>query len=117
MLYVLFQLGKDRYALEASRVVEVVPLLTMNPIPQAPIGVAGMIVYRGQAIPAVDLCQLTLGHPARERLSTRIIIVEAGGREEETGGSGSGQPLRRRQMAGVLRQDQYGAAVLTTEAR
>ena len=83
MLYVLFQLGKDRYALEASRVVEIVPLLTMNPIPQAPKGVAGMIVYRGQAIPAVDLCELTIGQPARERLSTRIIIVEAGEREEE----------------------------------
>ena len=35
-----------------DRVVEVVPLLTMNPIPKAPKGVAGMIVYRGRAIPA-----------------------------------------------------------------
>ncbi len=75
MLFLLFQLGNDRYALEASRVVEIVPLLALKTIPQAPKGVAGMLVYRGRAIPALDLCDLAFGRPARERMSTRIIIV------------------------------------------
>ena len=55
--------------------VEVVPLLALKGLPQAPKGVAGIINYRGQPVPAVDLCALTLGEPAKERLSTRIIIV------------------------------------------
>jgi chemotaxis-related protein WspB len=75
MLFLLFQLGKERYALQASRVVEVVPLLELRQLPQAPKGVAGIFNYHGQPIPAVDLCALTLGQPARERFSTRIIIV------------------------------------------
>jgi len=75
MLFLLFQLGKDRYALEASRVVEVVPLVGFRRLPQAPKAVAGMFNYRGRAVPAVDLCELTLGQPASERLSTRIIII------------------------------------------
>jgi chemotaxis-related protein WspB len=75
MLFLLFQLGNDRYALEASHVVEVVPLLALKQLPQAPRGVAGIFNYRGRPVPAVDLCALTLGQPARERLSTRIIIV------------------------------------------
>jgi chemotaxis-related protein WspB len=75
MLFVLFQLGKDRYALEASHVVEVVPLLEMKRLPQAPAGVAGIFNYRGRPVPAVDLSTLTLGEPAAERFSTRIIIV------------------------------------------
>ena len=75
MLFLLFQLGNDRYALEASRVVEVVPLLALKQLPQAPKGVAGIFNYRGSPVPAVDLCALTLNQPARERLSTRIIIV------------------------------------------
>jgi len=75
MLFLLFQLGKDRYALEASRLVEVVPLLDLKELPQAPKGVAGIFNYRGRPVPAVDLSALTLGRPARERLSTRIIIV------------------------------------------
>jgi chemotaxis-related protein WspB len=75
MLFLIFQLGKDRYALEASRVVEVVPLLELKQLPQAPRGVAGIFNYRGRPVPAVDLCALTLGQPASERFSTRIIIV------------------------------------------
>src|ERR1041385_4237531 len=78
MLFLLFQLGTDRYALEASRVVEVVPLLTLKAFPEAPKGVAGVFNYRGQPVPAVDLCALTVGKPAEERLSTRIIIVNLG---------------------------------------
>jgi len=75
MLFLLFQLGKDRYALEASRVVEVVPLLEMKQLPRAPKGVAGVFNYRGRPVPAVDLSELTLGKAASERFSTRIIII------------------------------------------
>src|ERR1035437_3945760 len=75
MLFLLFQLGKERYALQASRVVEVVPLLELKQLPQAPKGVAGIINYRGRPVPVVDLCALTLGQPAAERFSTRIFIV------------------------------------------
>ena len=75
MLFVLFHLGQERYALEARRVVEVVPLLELKRFPQSAPGVAGMFIYRGQPVPALDLCELTLRRPANEHLSTRIIIV------------------------------------------
>src|SRR5512135_3557486 len=75
MLYLLFQLGQNRYALETSRVVEVVPLVALQQLPQAPNGVAGIFSYRGHPVPAVDLSALTLGQPAPERFSTRIIII------------------------------------------
>jgi chemotaxis-related protein WspB len=75
MLFVLFHLGTERYALEARRVVEVVPLLELKHFPQSPAGVAGMFIYRGRPVPALDLCTLTLSRPAAENLSTRIIIV------------------------------------------
>jgi chemotaxis-related protein WspB len=75
MLFVVFKLGDEHYALEAARVVEVVPLLDFKPVPLAPEYVAGVFNYRGRPVPALDLCQLTLHRPAAERLSTRIIIV------------------------------------------
>lgn len=77
MLFLLFQIGNDRYALEARHAVEVIPLLALKKVPQAPRGVAGIFNYRGQPVPALDLCELTLNRSARERLSTRIIIVNA----------------------------------------
>jgi chemotaxis-related protein WspB len=88
MLFLLFQVGQDRFALEASHVIEVVPLLNLTKIPQAPKGVAGLFNYRGRPVPAVDLCELTLNKPADERLSTRIIIVQypdAGGNQRLLG--------------------------------
>jgi chemotaxis-related protein WspB len=75
MLFLLFQLGQDRYALQAGRVIEVLPLVELRKIPDAPRGVAGIFNYRGRPVPAVDLSELTLGQPADPRLSTRIIVI------------------------------------------
>src|SRR5580693_447913 len=75
MMLLLFHLGKDRYALEAQRIIEVLPLLELKKIPEAPRGVAGIFNYRGRPVPAIDLNDLVLGQPADNSLSTRIIII------------------------------------------
>jgi chemotaxis-related protein WspB len=75
MLFLLLQLGADRYALDASQVTEILPLVGVKKIPQAPAGVAGLFDFRGTAVPVVDLSELILGRPAEQRLSTRIILV------------------------------------------
>jgi chemotaxis-related protein WspB len=75
MLFLLFQLGNDRYALQASRVLEVLPLVELRKIPDAPKGVAGIFNFHGRPVPAVDLSELTLGQPSNPRLSTRIVVI------------------------------------------
>ena len=75
MLFLLFQLGQDRYALQATRVIEVLPMVDLKKIPDAPKGVAGLFNYRGRPVPAVDLSEMTLGRPADAKYSTRIIVV------------------------------------------
>jgi chemotaxis-related protein WspB len=75
MLFLLFHLGPDRYALNASQVIEVLPLIDLKQIPQAPRGVAGLFNCRGTPVPVIDLSELTLNRPAQLRLSTRIILV------------------------------------------
>src|SRR5947207_14959999 len=101
MLFLLFQLGNDRYALEASRVVEVLPLLDIKQLPQSVKGLAGIFNYRGQPVPALDLCQLASGQPARERLSTRIIIVNC----PDAGGSHHLLGLIAENATSMLRKD------------
>ena len=76
MMFLLFHLGEHRYVIEARRVVEVLPLVELNPLPFPARGVAGLFNYHGQPVPAVDLAVLALGRPARECLSTRIILVQ-----------------------------------------
>jgi chemotaxis-related protein WspB len=75
MLFLLFELANDRYALDVSEIAEVLPLVHLKRIPQAPAGVAGLFNYHGSPVPAIDLSALTLGRPAESRLSTRLILV------------------------------------------
>jgi chemotaxis-related protein WspB len=75
MLFLLFQLDTDWYALDAGQIVEVLPMVEIKQIPQAPPGIAGLFNYRGQPVPAVDLSALALGTPARRRISTRLVLV------------------------------------------
>src|SRR6266508_2936730 len=75
MLFIIFQLGDDRYALDAGQIEEILPFVSIKPIPQAPHGVVGIFNYRGAPVPVIDLSELTLGRPARRRLSTRILVV------------------------------------------
>ena len=75
MLLLLFKIGKDRYALPASKTIEVVPLVSLKRIPQTPAGVAGIFNYHGQPVPVIDLSELALGTPCEPRVSTRIILV------------------------------------------
>jgi chemotaxis-related protein WspB len=81
-LFVLFELGVERYALDAGQVAEVLPLVHVKPIPQAPPGVAGVLNYHGAPVPVIDLSAMLLGRAASGVLSTRIILAryaDAGG--------------------------------------
>lgn len=78
VLFLLFTLGEQRFALPARDIVEVLPLLPLKPIPQAPAWVGGVFAYRGQVVPVIDVCALTLGSPAVGRTSTRLVLVQHG---------------------------------------
>ena len=75
MLFLLFQLDADRYALDARDVAEVLPLVNFKRIPQAQPAIAGLFDYRGTPLPVIDLNQLMSNRPAAQRFSTRIVLV------------------------------------------
>ena len=75
MLFLVFQVGAHRYAIDAGQVAEVLPLVAINAIARAPEELAGVLVYRGAPVPVVDLSQLLEGRPAARRLSTRVVVV------------------------------------------
>jgi chemotaxis-related protein WspB len=76
VLYLLFRLGQDRYALPANDVEEIVPLLAVTTLAGAPKGIAGAVNYRGGAVPVVDLAVMLLDRPARQLISTRLLILK-----------------------------------------
>ena len=88
MRFLLFQIGSDRYALPVSEVVEVLPMVRIKKILQAPPGVAGLFEYRGTPVPVIDVSEMAVGRPAQARLSTRIILVNyqgVGGQKQLVG--------------------------------
>ena len=77
MLCLILQIGDTRYALDARQVLEVLPLVQAQPGPSAAPGVVGLMNYRGEPAPIVDLSLLYCGRPARNLFSTRIVLVRA----------------------------------------
>lgn len=75
MLMLLFQISNDLYAIESTRVVEVIPRVALRKIHHVPEYLAGLFNYRGKMIPVIDLCHLIRQTPSRFCLSTRIIMV------------------------------------------
>lgn len=76
MLFIVFRLGQDRYALNARELLEILPLAQIKRVPQAPNGIAGLLDYHGVMLPVIDLSALALGQAAAERISTRMVVVE-----------------------------------------
>ncbi|MFM7107733.1 MAG: chemotaxis protein CheW [Planctomycetaceae bacterium] len=76
MQLLTFTVAGQPYAVESRTVVEVLPLVPARPIPHAPDYVRGIFSCRGRLLPLVDLGLRLAGRPPRERLSTRVIVVE-----------------------------------------
>jgi purine-binding chemotaxis protein CheW len=74
--YLTFTLDEERYAVDISRVREVLEFTSVNRVPRTPDYMRGMINLRGNIVPVVDL-RLKLGLSRTERtVDTCVIITE-----------------------------------------
>lgn len=79
----LFEVAGQRYGLDVSEIVEVVPAVRLRSIHGVPPYVAGLCRYRGTLVPVLDLSQM-LGAPASELCySTRLVLVRYRGFDGE----------------------------------
>ena len=85
MLVLTFQVGQEAFALDIRRVREVVPRVRLQPVSGAPDWLAGLFVYRGQAVPVLDLHRLTGAGECPPHLSSRIILVPHGAGDRPDG--------------------------------
>ena len=75
MMILLFSVGNDNYGINIRDVTEVLPNVTLKQFPHAPEYVAGLLNYRGEAVPVIDLTWLMSAHASRNRISSRIVLV------------------------------------------
>ena len=83
MLILTFTAGANRYAVDVGRIVELVPRVELRKVPHAPACLAGLLGYRGKIVPVIDLGILLDANPCRDRLSTRIILVDDSARRHD----------------------------------
>jgi chemotaxis-related protein WspB len=100
MLCLLLSLNESLFAFPCAQVVRIVPKIDLRKIPQAPPHIAGLLHYRGGAVPVVDLCALTIGRPASNLLSSRIILMNYAAGKDST------------QLLGVLAESVMETATL-----
>jgi len=76
MLFLIFQIGAERYALDTRQVTVVLPPAPCKQVPEAPVWVRGIFSYGGRNVPVLDVTMMALGTPAAQRLSTRLVLVD-----------------------------------------
>ncbi|ANN80329.1 chemotaxis protein CheW [Bordetella flabilis] len=74
-LFLRFDIGTERYALAASDIVRILPLMPLKRLPAAPAWVAGILLYGGEPVPVVDLSALATAQAAAVQASTRLAVV------------------------------------------
>lgn len=73
--FLLFELAEQLYGLPIDPVVQIIEMVMLKPLPQTPAFVKGIINYRGQIVPVLDL-RLRFGLPAQSyTLHTPIILL------------------------------------------
>lgn len=80
MLFLIFKAGDNYYALDADRIMRIVPCVKLRPYPATPAYVAGILHFRGNPVVVADLSSLLNKTPAKRLMSTRIIVTEYKGR-------------------------------------
>jgi chemotaxis-related protein WspB len=75
MLALTFQVGELPLAVPAASVVEVLARCELRPLALAPPGVVGLLPFRGQLVPVVDLCLLVLERACHPLLSSRLVVL------------------------------------------
>ncbi|WP_322013387.1 chemotaxis protein CheW [Paraburkholderia sp. J12] len=92
MLFLLFELDGERYALDAREIAHVLPLAPVRAHPGTPPWIAGLIGHAGVPVPVIDLAMLALGRPARALMSTRLVLVHDRGAQAASGAASEGTP-------------------------
>ncbi len=75
MLLVSLHIAQHHYVVAAKHIIEILPLTTLKSIARTPIYIAGLLDYRGQPVPVINLCQLNNGVDYNKVLSSRIVLV------------------------------------------
>ena len=76
MMILLFSVNGDKYGINVRDIAEVLPSVALKHFPNGPEHIAGLLNYRGLAVPVIDLTLLMTAQASRNRISSRIVLID-----------------------------------------
>jgi chemotaxis-related protein WspB len=76
MIILPFKIAGDNFCIDITHIVEVIPVVRIIDVPGVPVYIAGLINYRGEVIPLVNIGEFFSKSKINYFLSTRIIIID-----------------------------------------
>ncbi len=76
MAMLLFYAGENRFSIDCSSILRVVPYVSLKKMPLDVPHIAGILILAGNAIPVVDFCQMIVNRPTSLFLDSRIILLK-----------------------------------------
>ncbi|MCS7053245.1 MAG: chemotaxis protein CheW [Ignavibacterium sp.] len=77
---VSFNIGNEEFGIDILKVEEIIRLISITKIPNAPDFIEGVINLRGKVIPVIDLRTRLKREKKQHDNNTRVIVVEVNGR-------------------------------------
>lgn len=74
-LFLLFNLGANRFAVETDCITEIVPIVELIKVPKTEAFVCGLMNYRGETLSVIDTVRLLYDFDYNKKMCSRIIIV------------------------------------------
>ncbi len=84
-MLLLITIGNERYGIDVSHVVKVIPPVAVKEIPCSPDYIAGLLNFHGTPVTVVDINYLYLQQPVSIYLGSRIIVVDLMHSKKEEG--------------------------------
>ena len=72
---IIFSINNIEYAIDIKNITEIIQLLPLNPLPNAPSFIEGVINLRGKVIPVVDLRERFKSPDKKNSRKTKIMIT------------------------------------------
>ena len=74
-------MGGRPCAIPCGQVVEIVPRVNLDRIPDAPAAVLGVMNLRGKVVPVMDVRPHVSGQPAHNQSYQHLVVVQAGSKQ------------------------------------
>lgn len=113
MLVLLFWIGKERWAIAAADIVDIIPYVALQSLPHSNQQLSGLVNYRSQQVPVVDVAQWLGQSASPQSMSTRIALVNAPTETADSNGECNSQTT---QLLGLILDRACETMVLSTQS-